>query len=126
MATDYDEPRHTAPDNAVVNSLEELQERRTAAQSPPVDVDEADTAEAFRRRLRAARGGPVREGTLGAGRAETSRRVHLLDLFPRPPPTPLRRRTRRPADLPRLCCLIWHPTDPSPASTARPPQVPRR
>jgi len=36
------------------------------------------------------------------GRAETSRRVHLLDLFPRPPPTPLRRRTRRPADLPRL------------------------
>ena len=49
---------------------------------------------------------PVRGGTLGAGRAQTSRRVHLLDLLSGPPPPPLRRTTQRRTDLPRLRLVV--------------------
>ena len=44
-ATDYDAPRRAAADLAE-DSLEELTSRRSAAQSPSADVDEAD-AESF-------------------------------------------------------------------------------
>ena len=44
--TDYDAPRRSAVD-LDEDSLEELKARRAAAQSPTVDVDEADAAEAF-------------------------------------------------------------------------------
>jgi hypothetical protein len=44
--TDYDAPRRSVVE-LEEDSLEELRARRAAAQSPSVDVDEADAAEAF-------------------------------------------------------------------------------
>jgi hypothetical protein len=44
--TDYDSPRRPVVD-IEEDSLEELKSRRTAAQSPSVDVDEAEAAEGF-------------------------------------------------------------------------------
>ena len=44
--TDYDAPRRAAVD-LEEDSLEELKSRRTAAQSPALDVDEAEAAEGF-------------------------------------------------------------------------------
>jgi hypothetical protein len=44
--TDYDAPRRPIVD-LEDESLEELKARRTAAQSPAVDVDEAQAAEGF-------------------------------------------------------------------------------
>jgi hypothetical protein len=44
--TDYDAPRRTGVD-LEEDSLEELKARRAAAQSPVVDLDEADAAESF-------------------------------------------------------------------------------
>src|SRR5438067_9383578 len=44
--TDYDAPRRGAVD-LEEDSLEELKSRRTAAQSPALDVDEAEAAEGF-------------------------------------------------------------------------------
>jgi len=98
MATDYDAPRRTESDDVAEDSLEELKEHRNDAAASIIDVDETDVAESFE----LPGGGPVRGGTLGAGRAQASRRVHLLDLLPGPPPPPLRRGTRRSTDLPRL------------------------
>jgi len=45
-STDYDAPRRSVVD-LDEDSLEELQGRRTSAQSPMVDPDEAEEAEAF-------------------------------------------------------------------------------
>jgi hypothetical protein len=45
-STDYDAPRRPAVD-LEEDSLEELKARRVSAQSPTVDVDEADAAEGF-------------------------------------------------------------------------------
>lgn len=47
MATDYDAPRRGESDAVVEGSLEVLQERHRAAQSPVVDIEETDTAEDF-------------------------------------------------------------------------------
>jgi hypothetical protein len=47
MATDYDAPRRSEPDDLAEDSLEELKARRNEAQSGAVDVDESDTAENF-------------------------------------------------------------------------------
>jgi|RhiMethySRZTD1v2_1073278.scaffolds.fasta_scaffold1775548_1 hypothetical protein len=44
--TDYDSPRRPIVD-IEEDSLEELKSRRTAAQSPSVDIDEAEAAEGF-------------------------------------------------------------------------------
>jgi hypothetical protein len=44
--TDYDAPRRSAVD-LDEDSLEELKARRAATQSPVLDVDEAEAAEAF-------------------------------------------------------------------------------
>jgi hypothetical protein len=44
--TDYDAPRRPAVD-LEEDSLEELKARRAAAQSPAVDLDEAEAAEGF-------------------------------------------------------------------------------
>ena len=44
--TDYDTPRRPIVD-LEEDSLEELKARRTAAQSPSVDLDETDAAEGF-------------------------------------------------------------------------------
>jgi len=44
--TDYDSPRRPVVD-IEEDSLEELKSRRTSAQSPSVDVDEAEAAEGF-------------------------------------------------------------------------------
>ena len=44
--TDYDAPRRSTVD-LEEDSLEELKSRRTAAQSPALDVDEAEAAEGF-------------------------------------------------------------------------------
>jgi len=44
--TDYDAPRRMMAD-LEEDSLEELKARRAAAQSPSVDVDEAEAAEGF-------------------------------------------------------------------------------
>jgi hypothetical protein len=44
--TDYDAPRRATVELAD-DSLEDLQARRASGQSPVVDVDEADAAEAF-------------------------------------------------------------------------------
>jgi hypothetical protein len=44
--TDYDAPRQPMVD-LEEDSLEELKARRTAAQSPAVDLDEAEAAEGF-------------------------------------------------------------------------------
>jgi hypothetical protein len=44
--TDYDSPRRPIVD-VEEDSLEELKSRRTAAQSPSVDIDEAEAAEGF-------------------------------------------------------------------------------
>lgn len=44
--TDYDAPRRTMAD-LDEDSLEELKSRRTSAQSPIVDLDEAEAAEGF-------------------------------------------------------------------------------
>lgn len=46
MATDYDAPRATATE-MVEDSLEDLKERRTKAQSGRIDIDEADLAESL-------------------------------------------------------------------------------
>ena len=45
--TDYDAPRRAIGTDLEEDSLEELRARRAATQSPSVDVDEADAAEAF-------------------------------------------------------------------------------
>jgi hypothetical protein len=45
-STDYDTPRRSVVD-VEEDSLEELKARRSAAQSPSVDVDEAEAAEGF-------------------------------------------------------------------------------
>ncbi len=45
-STDYDAPRGQIMDLAE-DSLEELKARRTASQSPTLDLDEADAAEGF-------------------------------------------------------------------------------
>ncbi|MGW5153548.1 DUF4193 domain-containing protein [Rhodococcus koreensis] len=49
MATDYDTPRRTRPDEPDEESLDELQLRRGSTRSAAVDVDvdEPDTAESF-------------------------------------------------------------------------------
>jgi Domain of unknown function (DUF4193) len=44
--TDYDSPRRPIVD-IEEDSLEELKSRRTAAQSPSVDIDETEAAEGF-------------------------------------------------------------------------------
>ena len=44
--TDYDSPRRPIVE-IEEDSLEELKSRRTAAQSPSVDIDEAEAAEGF-------------------------------------------------------------------------------
>ncbi|MGC9666873.1 DUF4193 domain-containing protein [Planosporangium sp. 12N6] len=44
--TDYDTPRRTVAE-LEEDSLEELQARRVAAQSPLLDIDEAEAAEGF-------------------------------------------------------------------------------
>ena len=44
--TDYDAPRRSAVD-LEEDSLEELKARRSAGQSPALDVDEAEAAEGF-------------------------------------------------------------------------------
>jgi hypothetical protein len=44
--TDYDAPRRSLGD-LEEDSLEELKARRTSAQSPSVDIDEAEAAEGF-------------------------------------------------------------------------------
>jgi hypothetical protein len=44
--TDYDSPRRSVVE-LEEDSLEELKSRRSAAQSPVVDVDEAEAAEGF-------------------------------------------------------------------------------
>ena len=44
--TDYDAPRRSMAD-LEEDSLEELKSRRASAQSPSVDVDEAEAAEGF-------------------------------------------------------------------------------
>lgn len=46
MATDYDAPRKV-DDEAGEDSIEELKTRRTEKQSPSVDIDESDLADAF-------------------------------------------------------------------------------
>jgi hypothetical protein len=44
---DYDSPRRPAVDIEDDDSLEELKARSTAAQSPTVDLDEAEVADSF-------------------------------------------------------------------------------
>ncbi|MCA4132719.1 DUF4193 domain-containing protein [Arthrobacter sp. M4] len=46
MATDYDAPRKTE-EEAGEDSIEELKTRRTEKQSPSVDEDEAELADAY-------------------------------------------------------------------------------
>ena len=47
MATDYDAPRVTEPDESTDTSLEQLTASRNEAQSPAVDIEDTDTAESF-------------------------------------------------------------------------------
>ncbi|MDF3312832.1 DUF4193 domain-containing protein [Rhodococcus sp. T2V] len=47
MATDYDTPRRTRPDEPDEESLDELHLRRGTTRSTVDDVDEPDTAESF-------------------------------------------------------------------------------
>ncbi|RZL79911.1 MAG: DUF4193 domain-containing protein [Rhodococcus sp. (in: high G+C Gram-positive bacteria)] len=47
MATDYDAPRITDPDEPPQDSLDALKPRGNESQSAVVDVEEADTAESF-------------------------------------------------------------------------------
>ncbi|CAG7637908.1 DUF4193 domain-containing protein [Rhodococcus opacus] len=47
MATDYDAPRTTGPEELEHDSLEELTASRNKSRSAAADVEEADTAESF-------------------------------------------------------------------------------
>ncbi|TQC44401.1 DUF4193 domain-containing protein [Rhodococcus sp. WS4] len=47
MATDYDAPRRTGPEEQEEDSLDELTARRNPSRSAVADVEETDTAESF-------------------------------------------------------------------------------
>lgn len=47
MATDYDAPRKTEDEFSTEDSIEELKARRVDKSASVVDVDEAETSEAF-------------------------------------------------------------------------------
>jgi len=114
MATDYDEPRRNESDPVVEDSLEVLKERHREAQSPVVDVEEPDTAEGFELPGADLSGEELSVRVVPKQADEFT----CFGLLPRPPPTPLRRRPRGPADLPRLRCLTWRATARDPVSPA--------
>jgi len=101
VATDYDAPRHRIRrrDRGLPGGAQ------GAAQRGAVLPSATSTRQTPRKASSCpGRTCPVRNSR---GSCRSGRRVHLLGLLPRPPPTPLRRRTRRPTDLPRLRCLTW-------------------
>jgi len=89
MATDYDAPRHNKSDAVVEDSLDVLKERHREAQSPAVDVEETDTAEGFE-----LPGADLSGEELSVRVVPNKLTSSPARPAPRPPSTPLRRRTR--------------------------------
>ncbi len=98
MATDYDAPRRTESDDATEDSVDVLTKRRSDAAASVIDVDETDTTEGFELPGADLSGEELSVRVVPKQADEFTCSTCFLVQHP----SPLRRRTRRPVDLPRL------------------------